>query len=136
MKLALSSLSALKSKLLYYVIGFFSFALLLVYSFNSSMLNKDYSISSFIKNPNEYGIALISGVFLIICSCLLILGCLWKWLEILTCSADSVDYIDGVIRSVIAIGAAITCYTSLNAVTALIVGMSVVFIMIKVVFDL
>lgn len=136
LKLVLSRISALKSKLLYYMIGFFSFILLIVYSVNSGMLNKDYSILSFVNSPTEYGIALISGVFLIIGLCLLIVGCLWKWLDILTYSANAVDYIDGAIRTVIAIGAGITCYASLNVVTALIIGMIGVYIIIKLLLSL
>lgn len=45
--------------------------------------------------------------------------------------ANAVDYIYGAIRVVIAIGVGITCYASLNVVTALIIGIIGIFIIFK-----
>lgn len=135
MRRAIYFLSSLRNKLAYYLISIIAFVLLLVHSINVKALNADYSIMSFIKNPYEYGMALLSGIILIFTLCLLIIGCLWRWSDIFNYSEKTVDYIDGALRSVIAIGSGITCYMYFNVVVTLLIGMSIACIMFRVLFD-
>ncbi|WAJ22888.1 hypothetical protein [Lacrimispora xylanolytica] len=119
-------LTSLKNRVIYYGISILSIMLLMVHSKNLIMLNSDYSVLNFFRNPNEYGVAALSGIFLLIVTTLLILGCAMKWINIIIHAEDAGDKIDGVIRILIAIWSGFICYTYYNKIIALCLGIAFV----------
>ncbi|MBS5955489.1 MAG: hypothetical protein KIC73_01105 [Clostridiales bacterium] len=111
----------LRNRLLYYGIFAISFFVFIVYCGNLVMLNGNYNYASFSRHSEAFGKAAATGILLIIGAILLILGCASKWIDVIMNSSELPEKLDGIIRTLIAIGAGVIWYTSFNVIVNLVV---------------
>lgn len=117
----LSFVWKLRNRLLYYGIFAISFFVFVVYCGNLVMLNGNYNYASFSRHSEAFGKAAVTGIFIIIGVILLILGCASKWIDVIINSSELPEKIDGIIRTIIAIGASVIWYTSFNVIVNLVI---------------